>query len=248
MVDACRDYGAVSKRSMRVRRDLHLDPAPAKSHRQASACLQYWTHFATSASALERWTERHGLCLEQCRDRLRAAGKSQSQWLAAGHGLFGMADRASGRRRFVERLDRRAIEEETARARVAPISSEVDARCSHLRRGWYWGSQEFAEKLLKRGESTLREKRGRGYHSRLEGKAHDEMIAKEMLVAGLGAAGLSVRAVAELPGSDGRKVAIARAIWQRTTIGQGWLAEHLAMSSAANVSQQMRQLSQRVFQ
>ena len=20
----------------------------------------------------------------------------------------------------------------------------VDARCSHLRRGWYWGSQEFA--------------------------------------------------------------------------------------------------------
>jgi hypothetical protein len=46
--------------------------------------------------------------------------------------------------------------------------------------------------------------------------------------------------IQRLPGSELRKVAVARAIWERTTVPQSWLAARLTMGSAANVSQQLR--------
>lgn len=41
-------------------------------------------------------------------------------------------------------------------------------------------------------------------------------------------------------GNDRRKVVVARSIKQNTTVSSKWIAEHLAMKSAANVSQQIR--------
>jgi hypothetical protein len=38
------------------------------------------------------------------------------------------------------------------------LPEEADARCSHLRRGWYWGSQVFAEEMLKMAGKALGEK------------------------------------------------------------------------------------------
>jgi hypothetical protein len=73
------------------------------------------------------------------------------KWLAAEGGLmrFDLPDTVAGRRRMVERLDRRAVEEEIKTCGMPVVQEDVDARCSHLRRGWYWGSQEFAGKLRK---------------------------------------------------------------------------------------------------
>ncbi len=48
------------------------------------------------------------------------------------------------------------------------------------------------------------------------------------------------REFARTKGSDPRKVALARLLWERNKVGQGWLAEGLQMDSAANVSQQLR--------
>jgi hypothetical protein len=78
------------------------------------------------------------------------AGK-RAKWLAAEVvlGAFGCKDAVSGRRKWVERLDRRAVQEETEKCGLIPLPEEMDARCSHLRRGWYWGSQAFGEKMLK---------------------------------------------------------------------------------------------------
>jgi REP-associated tyrosine transposase len=59
---------------------------------------------------------------------------------------LGYVDTAGGRRRMVEELDRRALSE-GRQSGLVPLPEEVDAPMSHLRRGWYWGSQEFAEKL-----------------------------------------------------------------------------------------------------
>ncbi len=66
-------------------------------------------------------------------------------WLAAEDGLavFGLPDTAAGRRRMVDRLDRRAVDEETERCGVVALPEEMDARCSHLGRGWYWGRAYF---------------------------------------------------------------------------------------------------------
>ncbi len=43
----------------------------------------------------------------------------------------------------------------------------------------------------------------------------------------------------KLPGSDPRKVAIARLIWEQTAADMAWLAAHLHLRSAANASQPM---------
>jgi len=57
---------------------------------------------------------------------------------------------------------------------------------------------------------------------------------------GLAAAGLSAKELDSLAGSDMRKVALANLLLERTVTRQSWIAEKLAMRSAANVSQQVR--------
>jgi len=64
--------------------------------------------------------------------------------------------------------------------------------------------------------------------------------AQRLLKQGLEAAGLVKSDLAKLPGSDLRKVAIARQIWDRTTVSMNWVSEQLAMKSAANASTQIR--------
>jgi len=48
-----------------------------------------------------------------------------------------------------------------------------------------------------------------------------------------------------LKGSDPRKLALAELLWKRTTVSQEWIAEKLAMRSAANVSQQLRRIDRK---
>jgi len=170
--------------------------------------------------------------------------RKRASWLAATEGLevFGFADTTAGRRRMVERLERRALEEGNARAGVVAVSDEVDARTSHLRRGWYWGSQSFAEKMLKLAEKTLGRTRSRAYRGVAVRQAHGLERAEQWLREGLAAAGLKEEELTATRGSDPRKIALAQLLWRRTTVSQVWLAEHLAMRSAANVSQQLRRL------
>lgn len=170
--------------------------------------------------------------------------RKRAEWLAAeaGLGAFGFADTVSGRRRFVERLDRRAMEEKAECAGVPAREAEADGRSSHLRRGWYWGSQAFVEKVLKLGESVLAKPRHRSYRGSPEKRAHGEKEAQRLLKEGLATAGLTPAMLRKLPGSDARKTAIARLIWENTTMGMKWIAEHLEMRSAANASLQIRRL------
>ena len=167
--------------------------------------------------------------------------RRRAPWLACEAGLeaFGLGDDTSGRRRFVERLDRRAAEE--ARARCGVAEPGADGRMSHLRRGWYWGSQAIGEKLVALVAKAARAKpQSRHYRSTLAQRAHGEKMAEEIARAGLLAAGLEKSDLERLPGSDARKVEIARAVWEQTTVSMGWIAERLRMRSAANVSQILR--------
>ena len=87
------------------------------------------------------------------------------RWFEAGMGLaaFGCADTAVGRKRFVRRLDERAVSEEMERCGEPASDGEQDARVSRLGRGWYWGSREFAEELLGANEKAIEEKKGRSH-------------------------------------------------------------------------------------
>jgi hypothetical protein len=84
-------------------------------------------------------------------------------------------------RRFVERLDRRCAEEGAARAGIPVSDEEVDARCSHLRRGWSWGTQRFAEKMLALAEAGLGRTKGRAYRSGGVRRSHDAQRVQSLL-------------------------------------------------------------------
>jgi hypothetical protein len=53
---------------------------------------------------------------------------------------------------------------------------------------------------------------------------------------GIAAAGLKEKELGELPANEIRKVALARLVWEKTTVSQSWIAERLKMGNAANVS------------
>ena len=160
------------------------------------------------------------------------------KWLAAQEGLrrFDLPDSVAGRRRLVEQLDRRAIEEEIKTCGVPPVAADVDARSSHLRRGWYWGSQAFAAKLHKLTEKITkqRNRKSRGYRNTAQKRAHGEAQAEQWLREGMKAGNLAVGDLHRLKGSDPRKLALAELLWKRTTVSQEWITEKLAMRSAAN--------------
>ncbi len=168
--------------------------------------------------------------------------RQRASWLAVAEGLenLSLPDNAAGRRGMVESLDRRALEEGLERAGIPPSAPEVDRRLSHLRRGWYWGSQQFAQRVLRLADAALRKQRHPSGRGGGESKAHGEAEAGRLLQEGLRAAGLKRPDLSRLKGSDPRKVAIARVIWHNTSVQMSWIAEKLAMKSASNVSQQLR--------
>lgn len=126
--------------------------------------------------------------------------------------MFGFKDSADGRRRMVERVERRAVEEESQRCGVPLLAEEADARLSDLPRGWYWDSQEFREKLEHWIGKVLPQHKARGYRSALERHSHDLARAEKLLVEGLARGGLSEKELPALTGSDPRKLALAAAL------------------------------------
>lgn len=168
------------------------------------------------------------------------------KWLAVEAGLaaFECKDTVAGRRRMVERLDRRAVQEAIKSCGVPVMPAEVDARCSHLRRGWYWGTQGFAEKMRKMAQRWVKKKKpkSRAYRGISEVREHGEKQAEKWLKAGLEASGLKRAELHSLKGSEPRKLLLADVLWRRTVVSQEWLAQRLRMKSAANVSQQLRKM------
>ena len=160
------------------------------------------------------------------------------KWLAGERSLriLGYNDTPSGRGKMIRALDNRAAGE--GRESGSPeIDPEADARRSNLRRGWYFGSRQFADQVLKKAEAAFKKTRkSRAYGGSRERAAHGEVEARRILKECLKAAALHTGDLSSLRSNDPRKVLIATLLWNKTTVGQRWIADELAMRSAANVS------------
>jgi hypothetical protein len=77
-----------------------------------------------------------------------------------------------------------------------------------------WGTQAFVEKLMSRLKNTLSRLLGRTYRSAAARRSHDKAQAEQWLAGGITAMALGLAEVKALPGSDARKVALARDVHQ----------------------------------
>jgi len=137
---------------------------------------------------------------------------------------------------LVRYVDRWILEEGTRSGEVT-LAGEVDRRMSDLKRGWYWGRQEFGEKILKLGQKLISKGKSREYRRSPQKLEHGKREAGRLVKEGLKAAELPESSLAELKGSDPRKVALGMLIWKTTTVLQDWIARRLQIKSAANVGQ-----------
>jgi putative transposase len=161
-------------------------------------------------------------------------------WCATERGLsaFGCADSVAGRREMIKRLEQRARSEAAEKCGWAVRADQ--SLNSTLRRGWYWGTEEFREKLLHAASERSRRMTNRNYRSNRQAHDHAQAGAEEVICNGLKLLGLTENDLKISRGSDPRKVGLAWAIARSTTISQRWIANRLTMRSAANVSQQIR--------
>jgi hypothetical protein len=117
-----------------------------------------------------------------------------------------------------------------------------------LKRGWYFGAQEFREKLLsclETEKANLERKTARRY-TRGELKADDEQMAEAIVRAGLKELGLAHRALADLPKNAPAKALLAHIITEQTSVPQKWIAQTLHMGSAPYVSKLAEEMKQAI--
>ena len=108
-------------------------------------------------------------------------------WLKTddGFGILGPNDSVKGRRLYVQRL-----EDQAPQVINAPELSEHQSLQSTLHRGWYWGSEQFREYLLKKVDAAAI-RRNRNYQSAQMGRDHGQVEAEKIVQQGLERFGLS---------------------------------------------------------
>ena len=108
-------------------------------------------------------------------------------------------------------LDRRALAE-GRKSGLVPLPAEVNARMSHLRRGWYWGRQEFAEKLRRLLGPRLQSANSRAYLRTPQRLSHGPEEAERLRVVEKNLTpGRKRQDLQRSPGGDPCKVALGEA-------------------------------------
>lgn len=169
-----------------------------------------------------------------------APPRKRSGWVEVARGLSHKefrSDSAAQRRRYLEQLEE--VARECGGVPELPEGAQR-ALQSTLRRGWYFGSENFREKLLRRLEK-LKGKDGKTYHRRsgytgAQARDHGEREAKRIVRRGLALTGLKPSKLAGMMKGDWRKRVIGRLVRRSTVMPVGWIAEALRMGDPKRVA------------
>ncbi len=160
-----------------------------------------------------------------------------------------------GRKKYLERLDRRVVQEGAESAGLVDVESLPGLTLqATLRRGWYFGSEQFKERMLgflEDGGRAAKQAPADGYagaQRRDHGLAH----ARKILEGGCRTLGLDVNALRLRKAADKDKVMLAELIASQTSVPLDWLCEALKMGSRGHCSrlinaQRRRLLGNRVL-
>ncbi len=119
--------------------------------------------------------------------------------------------------------------------RLEARREEVFSIDGRLRRGWLYGAEDFAARLLDRLEA----KTG-GQHRAIERAETEEQKAERIIRLGLRKRRWEEIDLATMRKSDPRKVTLARQVRTETAVSLKWIADRLRMGSWTHVSNLLR--------
>ena len=160
------------------------------------------------------------------------------QWVAGDRGLENMelADTPAGRREFLEWTEACADWQE--RENSGAWIEDGESLQSTVRRGWYFGTEKFREKLVKilaRTPVKLAKKKSAGYVGR-QTRDHGIAEAERLIRCGEEVFGVGAGEWKDLRKGDWRKGVLAGLVRERSLVDNGWLAERLWMGARNAVS------------
>ena len=179
-------------------------------------------------------------------DYVKPPGKRRD-WVAVTRGLEQLEypDTVAGRRRHLEWLEACVDWDDPGTA--GDELSEGQSLQATFRRGWYFGSESFREKLvelLRRDEPRVSEKRRKGL-SAAQNRDHGVTEARRILALAEQEFGLTDWS--SLKKGDWRKGLVAGIIRKRSLVANSWLAEELDMGVPNAVSRTIRLARERTM-
>ena len=174
--------------------------------------------------------------------------RKRPKWVEAARGLevCGCHDTASGRKEFLKVLEKRVDWRNPGKAGATFAEGEGKPELavhSALRRGWFFGSQKFREKLLKLlKKRDARIQKAHGYHGP---QLHDygEERARALIRAGLEHFAMDAEELKRARKGDWRKGLLAAMIQGETTMRLDWISEQLSTgtrSGTCRLASEMR--------
>ena len=154
--------------------------------------------------------------------------RKREDWLRVNRvlGEHGLKDNRRGRLEFARRMEARRDEP----------NDPKDPTLKAIRRGWLFGGEDFAARLLDRLSDEVGE-----HHRGEERRETAEKRAEKMIAGRLKNLGWSRRELRKRRKSDPQKVLLASELRAQTTVSLKWIAEHLEMGSWTHVSNLLRQ-------
>jgi putative transposase len=134
---------------------------------------------------------------------------------------LGLSDCAADRRRYAERMKRRAAESAGEALRE---------------RGWCLGGDAFRKRMLALIDGASDKLRARKETDGGLRQSHDEQRAEELLRLGLERLGLISEELGKLRKNDLRKIAIGRVIRRETAVDNRWIAGRVGLGHVSRVS------------
>ena len=174
--------------------------------------------------------------------------RKRPKWVEAARGLevCGCHDTAIGRKKFLKVLGKRVDWRNPGKAGATFAEGEGKPELavhSALRRGWFFGSQKFREKLLKLlKKRDARIQKANGYHGP---QLHDygEKRACALIRAGLEHFAMDAEELKRVRKGDWRKGLLAAMIQGETTMRLDWISEQLSTgtrSGTCRLASEMR--------
>ena len=153
-----------------------------------------------------------------------------------------MPDTAAGRRRFFAWTE--GLIDWKSRAEAGNELTAGQTLNSTLRRGWYFGGEEFREKLLEKlakvKPGAARESRRKGYSAR-QVRGHGQKEAERIIEVAAVLFGLEQNGWKALPRGDWRKGLVAGLIRERALVPNAWVTTRLTMGATGAVSRTIRE-------